>query len=649
MSAALLDSASGRLIAVPEGGPIGGDGVGIAAGGGHALLSVQTNELVRRPVRLSALPEVPAGVLAIGEGLAEELGLGASGVSWRLDPVDPVELRRLRLEITTEGVLDDAARALAGGLADRVLWCGRQESWIEVNGSLYRVSACDTGRREEVVGRITERTEVEVFAPGVRTGVDVVILADCSGSMDVWDIPVSQESVWRSRHPPRGITRMEALQKALGDLLDVRLRVDGRVSRVALVAFDEKAEVRFPPGGGMAELGRSAPRELVDAFRMAVGLLNATGPGTNIPNALHEAANLLYRYGHSGNERLIVLVSDGAHWDGPADEQSTGEIVPGFKEPVSLMEHLHQYGIRLHAIGISTSEYYKRWLATERRQFSDIFNPNHELLQELVRVGGGDPTAIGGMEVLASYFSGLGAGITRSVRLSRPAPAGGRPSDAAVAILRRLTRVESDGSAGRRIQVFSELGETVGHCVLESQRVFGRSLLDEKGASQTARRFLSERNWDERAFVIFARAAAAFRPGRAPSGAAQAVIEQQRALARLLDGLQEVTSRDAIDYPALGVLLNSDRTTDSAAAIDTAAARLLTMLKDWAKVLRDQPDFQPTADKRAATEEAVGRDVYGSTEVPGGRDVYGGTGVSGSTGGATGVSGSTGRPRFRLE
>jgi len=48
-----------------------------------------------------------------------------------------------------------------------------------------------------------------------------VILADCSGSMGVWDIPAARESAWQSPRAQRGITRMAALQQALSDLLDV--------------------------------------------------------------------------------------------------------------------------------------------------------------------------------------------------------------------------------------------------------------------------------------------------------------------------------------------------------------------------------------------------------------------------------------------
>src|SRR5205814_4184334 len=115
-----------------------------------------------------------------------------------------------------------------------------------------------------------------------------------------------------------------------------------------------------------------------------------------------------------------VLVSDGADW-APRGERGTGEIREAITEPVSLMAHLHRdMKIRLHAIGISTRELYLR-------RFPDQpgLTPNHGLLAELVKVGGGDPATIGGLDVLVEYFSGVGGGITHRVRgplSSRPVP-----------------------------------------------------------------------------------------------------------------------------------------------------------------------------------------------------------------------------------
>ncbi|NED87420.1 VWA domain-containing protein, partial [Streptomyces sp. SID11233] len=79
---------------------------------------------------------------------------------------------------------------------------------------------------------------------------------------------------------------------------------------------------------------------------------------TDIGQALHRAGELLHRYGSPDNERLIVLVSDGAHVPQFAEERS-GESVQGTQDPVALMEELHTgLGIRLHTVGISAPDYF---------------------------------------------------------------------------------------------------------------------------------------------------------------------------------------------------------------------------------------------------------------------------------------------------
>ena len=67
----------------------------------------------------------------------------------------------------------------------------------------------------------------------------------------------------------------------------------------------------------------SAAPALIGQFESAIGLLTPDG-GTDIGQALTAAQNLLVKFGQPGNERLIVLLSDGA--DLPQREQGEGEI-----------------------------------------------------------------------------------------------------------------------------------------------------------------------------------------------------------------------------------------------------------------------------------------------------------------------------------
>jgi hypothetical protein len=179
----------------------------------------------------------------------------------------------------------------------------------------------------------------------------------------------------------------------------------------------------------MAEIGGTDdPRPVAD-FRAAVAALAPEKGGTDIGHALHFASELLHRHGVPDNDRLIVLVSDGADW-ALKSEEATGEAIMAISDPVSLMEELERsMDIKLHAINISDEDSFRAWWdryhRPKRGDPDGSAVPNHRLLTEMVRVGGGDPQRVGGMEVLQEYFAGLGQGVTRHV--GKPAPETSRP------------------------------------------------------------------------------------------------------------------------------------------------------------------------------------------------------------------------------
>jgi hypothetical protein len=499
-----------RLHLVPAEGPLTGQRIGVPAAslpanpGPHgvpALLTLNSStDPVSVAVRLVPLAAVPDGVVAVNEDLAPRLGLDESpeGQDWRLDavPVEPV--KSLTLESSVEAPFDVLVREIGeAGLPGMLLWIPPQENaelWIDVPGSAsFRVRALEAGGRRGVLVEIGERTDVELFVSSARNGVDIVILADCSGSMSVPDIPEYSEGSAYGGHfgqgGARGRPRMDVLRSALNDLLEMRLRISGRVSRLAMLKFTHTTEHVFPRDGGMAELDAGSTGPAVDEFRNAVAVLRPEDAGTDIGNALHEAANLLYLHGKPGNERLIVLVSDGAHWSRRGND-GVGEVVYADREPVSLMEYLHVHTkVRLHAVGVSTMAMYRRWIAAGNRG-GEVFEPNHELLQQLVRVGGGDEAAIGGFDVLARYFSGLGAGMTRRVtlgRVQRPRPDAALPPrlDQALRLIAEQNSVSvASGTAHEAAFDARSLGtrlrESTGVAIAESRRALGRPLFHDQ-------------------------------------------------------------------------------------------------------------------------------------------------------------------------
>lgn len=473
---AVAASDTHRLAVVPGGGPVSGTRIGVpeGAGAGPCVLTVRCgHDRLRTAVLTTELAEVPAQHVAVADDLAAHWDLDAADrPRWQLERVEPVPIRKLVLELPTERDPREAAKDVArAGLVGELLWVPQNhpDLSVPIDGVPHRVRELDVGGKHGIVARVTRSTVVELYAPAARAGVDVVVLADTSASMAVEDLPAGRGAGPGSRW----ITRMDALRESLRQLLEIRMQVSGRMSRFALLEFDRRVRHSFPKGGGMVQLDAGAADRLVTDFRQATALMRPSG-GTDIGNALHAAANLLYQHGRPGNDKLIVLVSDGANWV-PDGEAGTGVVVPTVDEPVSLMAHFQRdLGIRLHAIGISTVEMY-------RQRGGDMARPelvpNHTLLGELVKVGGGDPTTIGGLDVVAEYFGGLGGGIIHRVTerltdLARPGPLPDRTRTA----LRALRHGGTEDWDRRREELKISIAELAGRCDTEFLRAHERTV-----------------------------------------------------------------------------------------------------------------------------------------------------------------------------
>lgn len=475
MSARSWSSDTARLVSAADSGLVEGNLVAVSSADlaqQSAGILLRNSGLSRdqRPVRIVPVPRLSAGTVAISDDLADDLGMRGDSIRWQLNQEHAQQASVLVLESLTEGRLKELADLLTGArnLSGQVFFLdeGGVAAWVYPDGTPFRVrSACDAhGRALRGLVQVGSDTRMDLIAPGHRTGVDIVILADCSGSMRLDDI--------EQRAGGRYVTRMEALKRALARMIDIRAHTAGRVSRIALVAFADYVRCVFPPQDGMVELNGAGDPRALDEFRQAVGLLTAKGPRTDIGQALHFAAELLHRQGVPDNDRLIVLVSDGAEWN-PKSEDLTGEAVVAVSDPVSLMEELESsLAIKLHAIGIGDERSFHAWWERfQRAQRGDPppkFVPNHKLLERLVTVGGGDPRRVGGLEVLQEYFSGLGEGVTRHV--GKPAKADLRPMQAALETLAEPTGGEDVDVSRARIVLADRARELRPVCVKLSIR-----------------------------------------------------------------------------------------------------------------------------------------------------------------------------------
>lgn len=424
---------SAHRVAVSQGSRVAGPAV-LTVDGRRGPMSV--------PVRAEPNSTVPDRFVLVADDLAASLGFTA-GARWNLAASRSAPLSSVTIEALVEDPPDKIWDSVRNDeeLVGRYLPTGADASATVVEAGEYqfRVRALSS-TVDAPLGEITAATEVELFVPAALAGLDIVVLADCSGSMGVDDLPMV-EAVGVGRQGHRA--RIDALKDSLLQMLHARLRVSGRESRLALVRFNEATQQRFPRSGGMVAVGSSSPGNVVDEFRHAIEMLELGG-GTDIPGALLAAAELLERHGKPDNDRLIVLVSDGRTWT-PKGAEETGELVWAGDDPVSLVDHLHRFRrIRLHAIGISNRELYMAWLRRTGHPDNAGLSPDHPLIERLVEVGGGDPTRIGGIDVLEGYFGGLGAGLTRRVGRLKEAARPNQLRKATVAQIR-----EEDGAPVR--------------------------------------------------------------------------------------------------------------------------------------------------------------------------------------------------------
>ena len=449
VGAGTLNHQTGRLVAVEPGGLICGPRVAVNP---RALAAAQAGVLTaypgewrakQEPVRVCPVREVPEGVLALGRDLLEALELDLANPGWELQVrgVQHLEASGLGLQVAGDQPLEEVVAALSecDDLAGRLLWCptpGVPQEALVIGGQAYQVwKLAPAPAAPNTVVEVTPKTAVSVRAPGATSGVDIVILADCSGSMQIDDMaapgaPPESPGMWArltGRSAAPRVRRDEALREALKRLLRLRTETSGRVSRVALVGFTTECTPLFPKDGGMQEIDETSDQAVIDEFGRAIEKVWADPKGgTRIEEALHYAGQLLREHDR-GNEKLIVLISDGAHWV-PKGDKATGELIAGDADPVSLMASQYRGSrIRLHAIGISTEKLFDDWCTAKGRSYSPeqrkALCPNHSLLQRLVEVTEGDPATVGDTDELQKYFSGLGGGMERRLRPLRAAPA----------------------------------------------------------------------------------------------------------------------------------------------------------------------------------------------------------------------------------
>lgn len=366
--------------------------------------------------------ETRSNTLAVSLPFFEELQFGL-GQEWELHRADRYQsIQSLTLEpsVEQEHLRDDLRRMRRDAFTGRCLLVnpGQTANDLSLRVSeqaffnVRDVRPSLIGLREPTIFGIEERgrTEINLFVPHRKGGIDMVIVVDVSNSMDLRDYVDRKGTVGM---------RIQGVRQALETLLQQRLYAGSRVSRFALVGFGRTTRVIYPlDREDMIELSSGE----VDNMRREVpNLTRRIGDndrnGSDIAEAMDTAANLLYKSARDDNEKVIILLSDGASWTGQKDTGFQIEIKLGRDDPVMFADNLYDEGqIRIHTVAISDEDNVRRYEPDRYREDSirpkgqRVWIPNPEMLGEIARRTRAKFFSSPDAEILNKLFEDLGQG-----------------------------------------------------------------------------------------------------------------------------------------------------------------------------------------------------------------------------------------------
>lgn len=395
-----------------------------------AVHSLAPDKPVQRyGVQLTIDNTLAHNTIAVNQHFASDRGLDVVNCIWeiysakRIIPINKailelaVERRKIEEELgklseQRQGIFEQRCLLVEEGrtiqqLSLRVL----DRAYFE----LYDLEAGAKAFEPDTLLSFTEQTEIQLFVPYRKSAVDMLMLIDGSGSMDTTD--------YRGKDGKKH-TRLFGVQEALKILIQRRQVTGNRISRFAIMAFGEKTAMLYPSTRHMTELTSftqvqsiisDMQKNLNKQFleQLQVNRYRAT----DISRALKDAGELLDLYHQEKNEKVIVLLSDGAHWTECIDDSRSGEIESTLADPAALAENLHsRSNIRIHTIGITTEQEYKVWEAdilSRVQAGARVSNtaPDTALLRKIAEAAEGTFFPSAGTQELDSIFDEIGEGM----------------------------------------------------------------------------------------------------------------------------------------------------------------------------------------------------------------------------------------------
>lgn len=227
---------------------------------------------------INSVYEYKAGALLPGTGGLDDYTMQNADKDI-VGPSNPTTTTRKALKAAAANSVASSANVLSAGGETKTEELGtpKHNKYIEYN---------------ENTGEYTLNLDV-TGAKGEASGVDVLFVIDTSGSMD-------GEWTWEGWKP--GL--LEEVQELLTEnngIIDQIFEGDGNVNSVAYVSFAGRYQTKT---SGWYQRGTEG------SLKNSINRLEATG-GTNWTYAMQRAESVLSQRANSGNEKVVIFLSDG--------------------------------------------------------------------------------------------------------------------------------------------------------------------------------------------------------------------------------------------------------------------------------------------------------------------------------------------------
>lgn len=309
--------------------------------------------------------------------------------SWTLTkcayyPAQKIVLEQVMETLSIEKNVNDIRRNKKEFLVGRCFLAQNgvaESSILYVNSIAFRINTFSPAINGKGIIGIQDSTEIDIFVPHSKMGIDMVILIDASGSMQLRD--------YEDKSNSRLLKRLEGVKMAMKEFLKKRMILsNSRVSKLAIMLFGNNTFMCYPPNERKLIETSKSDIENIDRLINAYLSLSHEGlnryldtTGTKISTAMRDAVEIFNLYSDDNKEKMIILLSDGADWQ-QENQDTSGEIISTFQDPAALADRLYNDSkIRIHTIAISNEVALNKYEPAYSK--NHLFIPNKILLQKI--------------------------------------------------------------------------------------------------------------------------------------------------------------------------------------------------------------------------------------------------------------------------